>query len=103
MRRDEHVLGDDVLAAGAGQTHGPPVVVDDAVRGRYQDEAGLRTGAVRQHGAEMQPLRIVAAAAEPPGSGNAVAAVDRSALTGGRIGAGRQSVAVGPVFVLRLA
>ncbi len=69
MGGNEHVPGDDGLAAGAGEPHRVPVVVDRAVGGRQQEESRLRRRSrLRNHAADELPLRIVAAAAEATGS-----------------------------------
>ncbi len=104
MGGDEHIPGHDVLAAGAGEPHGVPVVVDGAVTGGQQEKSGLRRAArLRDHAAEKLPLRVVAAAAEAPYAGEAVAAVGGHRLPHRGIAAGGERVAVAPDLILRLA
>jgi len=102
MGRDEHVAGDDVLAAGARKPHGVPVVVDDAI-GAAQKEKSRRRGCVRlrNHAAEELPLRVVAAAAKTPDAGEPIAAVNRHRLADRRIGPGGERGAILPDLVLR--
>jgi hypothetical protein len=102
MQGDEGAAGDDALAAGAGEPHHAPVVLDRDVGGAEQEEAGLRRPLrLRDHAAEELPLRIVAAAAEAARTGHDVTAVDRLGLRDRRVGAGRKRAAVLPDLVLR--
>src|SRR6266542_4221352 len=70
MGGNERVARDDVLAAGAGQAHGVPIVVDAALAGAQEKKSRLR-GFVRlwDHAAEELPLRVVAAAAKTSHAG----------------------------------
>jgi hypothetical protein len=102
MGGDEHVPRDDVLAAGAREPHGVPVVVDDAIGAAQKEKSGLRGCAgLRDHAAEQLPLRIVAAAAKAPRAGEPIAAVHRHRLADRRIGPGGERGALLPDLVLR--
>ncbi len=94
VRRDEHVMGSDVLAAGAGEPVDEPVVDDLDIADRQQEEGALvgRRGTLgRDEAAELDPARMVAAAGEGPASGEAIAALDRHRRSGRRkAGAGER-------------
>src|SRR5262249_15677012 len=79
----------DVLAAGAREPHGVPVVVDDAI-GAAQKEKSRRRGCarLRNHAAEELPLGVVAAAAKTADAGAPIAAVNHHRLSDRRIGPG---------------
>jgi hypothetical protein len=102
MGRNECVPSNDILAARPGQSHGVPIVLDDAIVTAQQEKPGRRRSVrLRDHAAEKLPLGIVAAAAETPNAGQSIAPIRGDGASDRRIGAGGKRGGVLPHLVLR--
>src|SRR5262245_56373988 len=105
MSRNEEVVRHDVLAAGPGEPHRVPVVVDPGILAWHQKKARLcRLGGADRwdHRGEKVPLCIVATASEAPHSGGPVTAVGCHRLADRRIGSRGNGPGIGPKFLLGL-
>ena len=79
--RHKDVVDDEALAAGAGEPHGKPVVVDsDVAPGQEEETWHLAAVGPRHRRRHNGPVGIVAAGGEAPAAGEAIAAVGRLAL-----------------------
>ena len=95
MRRHEHVLDDDGVAAGATQTHDVPYIVDPVLGTRDQEAAEVDRTAVLDHGAtEERPGGVVATRGPVPRTVDQVPAVDDDAGTHRRVRGGHPHVGV---------
>ena len=106
MRRHEHVVEHERLAAGPGEADHVPGVVDRIILRRGEEKRRPWRCAVvarRQQSRADRPTRIVAAAGKAPASRHAIAARHRDRFGGRRIGAAQERVRVAiPHVVLRL-
>ncbi|MDT4838527.1 hypothetical protein FQZ97_722860 [compost metagenome] len=102
---DEHVVDDDIVAAGGAQAQHVPVAHDPVVGARQQEGAVVVSAAGfggRYQSTQEDPVAQFAAAGELPVAGEAVAAFDRGDLADRHVGRGDQrSGVITPDLLLR--
>src|SRR5882672_689448 len=101
MLRNEDLMRDNVLAAGALKSHDVPGVVDLEILTRH-DQVDARAVGFGIGASEQHPIRMIDAAAKLPSSVDAETAADRGGASLPRERAGDQAVAAAAEdFILR--